>query len=54
MKVGSIVRVKSIPGHPLGIIVESDSSCAWPWVLIESGKLVLWPMEQMEAINESR
>jgi len=54
VKVGSIVRVKSISGHPIGIIVEIDSSCGWPRVLIESGKLVFWPMEQMEVINESR
>ena len=53
MKVGSIVRVKSISGHPLGVVVEIDIGCGWPWVLIESGKLVLWPMEQVEDINEN-
>lgn len=54
MKVGDLVRVKSIKGHPLGIVVEIDSGCGWPRVLTEDGRDVVWPSSQMELVDESR
>lgn len=54
MKVGDLVRVKSVEGCPTGIVVSIDDACGWPWVMIESGELIVWPENVMEKINESR
>ena len=54
MKVGDMVIVNSIPGQPIGVVVEFDASCDWPWVMIQDGRMVVWPETSMEVINESR
>ena len=54
MKVGDVVRVKSVSDQPIGIVVSFDDDCGWPWVMIPGGKLVVWPEHTMEVVNESR
>lgn len=52
MKVGDLVKVKSVPGEPIGIIVEIDEISGWPRVIVEDGRQVIWPLCQMELVGE--
>ena len=55
MKVGDMVIVNAIPGQPIGVVVEFDTGTnGWPWVMIQDGRMVVWPETSMEVINESR
>ena len=53
MKIGDVVIVKAIPGEPIGVVVEFDEGCDWPWVMIYDGRMVVWPASTMEVISES-
>ena len=50
MKVGDLVRVLAVRGQPVGVVVEVDSGCGWPWVLV-GARMVIWPESQLEVIN---
>ena len=54
MRVGDVVRVKSIVDYPIGIVVSFDDDCGWPWVMIPEGKLVVFPAHTMEVVSEDR
>ena len=53
MKVGDIVKVLAAQGAT-GIIFAIDENCDWPHVMITSGRIVVWPKEQMELLIEAR
>ena len=53
MKVGDVVKVIAMK-RVTGIIIKIDEFCGWPHVMIEDGRVVVWPNEQLEAISESR
>lgn len=53
MKVGDVVKVIAMKKE-IGIIIAIDEFCGWPHVMIEDGRVVVWPNEQLELIHESR
>ena len=54
MKVGDVVKALAYASCPIGIVIEIDDHCGWPHVMIEEGRIVVWPKEQLEVISESR
>ena len=54
VKIGDVVLVKGVINQPIGIVVSFDDDCGWPWVMVEDGRMVVWPEHSMEVISESR
>ena len=53
MQIGDVVEVIAMK-RVAGIIIEIDEFCGWPHVMIEDGRVVAWPKEQVKVISETR
>ena len=53
MKVGDVVKVLAM-NRAVGIIVAIDEHCGWPHVMIGDGRVVSWPEDVLELIDEGR
>ena len=51
MQVGDLVVINAIPGHPTGVVMEFDASCGWLWVMIQDGRMVVYPETCMEIVG---
>ena len=53
MLLGDLVRIKTIRGLVVGVVVEEpdEASSGWAGILDQTGKIIWWPPEEVAHIN---